>query len=227
VKKTLSRLDLLLIIVLALGSLWMAAGSVTKPVHPAEDAAMLMRYSQHLAQGHGIVWNISQPPVDGATDFLFMALLAGLYALGTPLESTVLWVCGLSHAVTVLLVYFGIRRYFKGGTLVALLSATFLLFGPGLRYTEASFGTPFFALFCALSWITAQGVVENPRSMLNAFLFALTCLLMGLTRPEGVLIAGFMLLAVIYRLGWKSAGRMILVFAIIFLLVGGRYFLWR
>ena len=226
-KKTLSRLDVLLLIVLALGGLWMAAGSVTKPVHPAEDAAMLMRYSQHFAQGHGIVWNIGQPPVDGATDFLFMAFLAGLYALGAPLEATVLWMCGLAHLVTVLLVYYGVRRYFKGGTLAALVSAVFLLFGPGLRYTEASFGTPFFTLFCALSWLAAQEAVEQPRSTLRSMLFALSCLLMGLTRPEGVLIAGFLLLAVVYRLGWKKSIRIITAFAGLFLLVGGRYFLRR
>ncbi len=58
---------------------------------------MLMRYSQHLSQGNGIVWNVGQPPVDGATDFLFMALLAGLYALGGQVESTVLWVGGIAH----------------------------------------------------------------------------------------------------------------------------------
>jgi len=227
VKKTLSHLDVLLLLVLALSGLWMAAESVNKPVHPAEDAAMLMRYSQHLAQGHGIVWNIGQPPVDGATDFLFMAFLAALYALGTPLEATVLWVCGLSHVVTVLLVYLGIRRYFKGGTLVALVSAVFLLFGPGLRYAEASFGTPFFAMFVTLSWLTAQDAVDNPRSTQKALLFALVCLLMGLTRPEGVLIAGFMLLAVVYRLGWKNSSRIILVFVGVFALLGGAYFLWR
>jgi hypothetical protein len=227
VKKSLSRLDVLLLIVLALGGLWMAAGSVTKPVHPAEDAAMLMRYSQHLAQGHGIVWNIGQPPVDGATDFLFMAFLAGLYALGAPLEATVLWVCGLAHLVTVLLVYYGVRRYFKGGTLSALVPAVFLLFGTGLRYTEASFGTPFFAMFMALTWLAAQEVVENPRSTGRSLLFAVFGLLMGLTRPEGVLIAGFMLLAVIYRLGWKQSIRTISVFTAVFLLFGGAYFLWR
>src|SRR5579875_672984 len=43
---------------------------------PAEDAMMLIRYSQHLAHGHGIVWNIGEHPVEGATDFLFMATIA-------------------------------------------------------------------------------------------------------------------------------------------------------
>ncbi|MFT6399365.1 MAG: hypothetical protein ACJAYU_004130, partial [Bradymonadia bacterium] len=29
---------------------------------PSEDAAMLMRYSEHLAAGHGIVWNPGEAP---------------------------------------------------------------------------------------------------------------------------------------------------------------------
>jgi len=225
--RTFSRLDCVILVVLTLAGLWMAAVSVNKPVHPAEDAAMLMRYSQHLAGGYGIVWNIGQPPVDGATDFLFMVLLAGLYALGGGLESTVLWVGGISHVITVLLVYFGVRRYFKGGILAASVAAVFLLFGPGLRYVEASFGTTFFALLVCLSWLTAQNAVEKPDSALRAGIFALCCLLMGLTRPEGVLIAGFILLSLLFKLGWKKSTRVLVIFVSIFLVLGGAYFLWR
>ncbi|NMB53727.1 MAG: hypothetical protein GYA15_03420 [Leptolinea sp.] len=222
-----SRLDGLLIALLALAGIWLAAASAGKPVHPAEDAAMLMRYSQHLAQGHGIVWNIGQPPVDGATDFLFMLTLAGLYALGGGLESSVLWLGGISHLMTVLLVYVGIRRFFKGGILAALISAVFLLCGPGLRYVEAGFGTTFFALFCALSWLAGRYALEKPGSTGRALSFAVSCLLMGLIRPEGVLIAGFMLLGIIAKNGWKKSARLTTIFAGVFLLLGGAYFLWR
>src|SRR3954469_22776431 len=44
--------------------------------HPLEDAAMLMRYAVNLAHGHGMVWNVGEHPVDGATDFLFTVVLA-------------------------------------------------------------------------------------------------------------------------------------------------------
>jgi hypothetical protein len=36
---------------------------------PSEDAAILMRYSEHLASGAGIVWNIGEHPVDGPRIF--------------------------------------------------------------------------------------------------------------------------------------------------------------
>ncbi len=43
-----------------------------------DDAMISMRYAKNLAQGHGLVWNIGQPPVEGFTNLgwtLYMALL--------------------------------------------------------------------------------------------------------------------------------------------------------
>ncbi len=225
--RKITRLDWLIIIILALAGIMHVTGSMNKPVHPAEDAAMLMRYSINLADGHGIVWNIGQAPVDGATDFLYMILLAGLYSLGMGLETAPILVGGVSHLLTVLLVYAGIRCFFQGGRLAAVLPAVFLLFGSGLLYAEASFGTPFFALFCTLSWLTAQYTIEKPQSTIRALFFSLSCLLMGLIRPEGVLIAGFMLMAVMFKLGWKASTRVLQVFTGLFLFLGGAYFLWH
>jgi hypothetical protein len=50
---------------------------------PFEDAAMLMRYADHLAHGQGIVWNIGEPPLDGTTDFLFLVV----WNHGTPITT--------------------------------------------------------------------------------------------------------------------------------------------
>lgn len=51
-------------------------------VHPAEDAYILFRYAENLAAGHGIVFNIGGPHCEGATDFLWLLLLAGGVRLG-------------------------------------------------------------------------------------------------------------------------------------------------
>src|SRR6266446_7875595 len=66
-------------------------------IPPSEDAAMLMRYAQHIIQGHGIVWNIGEKPVDGATDFLFMMVLAALGKTGMTLEFAVRLIGIISH----------------------------------------------------------------------------------------------------------------------------------
>ena len=76
---------------------------------PAEDAAMLMRYAQHLADGHGIVWNVGGPPIDGATDFLFMSAIAGVVKAGVPLEIATRAFVFIAHIVTVGIVFLAVR----------------------------------------------------------------------------------------------------------------------
>ena len=72
---------------------------------PYEDAAILMRYIDHLANGHGIVWNIGEAPIDGGTDFLFLLLAAGIQKLGVSTESAVLFVNLIGYFGTAMLVF--------------------------------------------------------------------------------------------------------------------------
>lgn len=187
---------------------------------PFEDAAILMRYSQHLAEGHGIVWNVGQKPVDGATDFLFMVLLAAVTKMGLSLENGARLLGFSAHLVTVALVYLGIR-HFAGSRLLASVSAIFLATGSGLAYVEAAFGTPVFAMFACLTWLLAFIIIEKGETHLTALSFALSALITGLIRPEGVFLVGFMLLSILYSKGWRTAQKTLIYFVAIFLLLGG------
>src|SRR5512143_1474373 len=181
----LLALTLLVIIVLAY-----AATSIDFSVPPYEDAAMLMRYADHLAHGYGIVWNIGQHPVDGATDFLFMAASAALIHLGVPVGRAVRALGLLSQILTVLLVFWVNRRIWKTGFLIAFVTALYLAVGTGLSYVAAFFGTPFFALFAAATWACGLLIIqrENPTPWVS-WAFAFSGLVTGLIRPEGVILA--------------------------------------
>ena len=193
---------------------------------PEEDAAILMRYSRHLAAGHGIVWNVGEPPVDGATDFLFMVLLAAVHAAGLSLEAGTRVLDLLAHGLTVLVVYAGGRRLFQASPAAAFASAAFVAAGPGLAYAAACFGTPLFALTVALAWCAAaRAAADDGRG--SAAAFALLALLMGLARPEGALMALFMLIAVIVARGGGGSRQTVAVFVAIFGGLGLAYFLWR
>lgn len=195
---------------------------------PFEDAAMLMRYSQHLAQGQGIVFNVGQKPVDGATDFLFMVALAVLAKTGISIEYSAYAIGLLSHLLTTLLVYETIRRVLSASLWTAVTAAVFLALGPGLDYIDMGFGTPFFALFAALAWRFAlQLAQQEVLSRSCAFAFASSSLLLGLTRPEGVLLALFMLLGLVYFRGLLPCRFSVLAFAGIIGTLGSAYFLWR
>lgn len=205
-----------------------AATSVDFNVPPYEDAAMLMRYADHLAHGYGIVWNIGQHPVDGATDFLFMTAVAGLIRLGLAIGRSVR-ILGLgAHVLSVLLVYWVNRRIWGAGVVLAIISAMYLAVGTGLSYVAAFFGTTFFALSAAITWTLGLLLIRNSRmpTWMGA-LFSLSALLTGLIRPEGVILGLLMLVAVTALRGWRASLTTIGVFVAVFILLGGAYFLWH
>ena len=220
--------DLLVSSLLLLSTLYYAFNYIDFSIPPFEDAAMLMRYSQHLAGGGGIVWNIGEAPVDGATDFLFMVTSAALIKLGFTVGQAVRGIGFASHLLTVLIVYWANRRIHNGSIPLSFLSGLYLAVGTGLSYVSAYFGTPFFALAAASTWTFGLVLMkeENPRWWLS-FLFALSGLITGLIRPEGVILASLMLLAVIAMRGLKNSISIIIIFGVVFLTLGGAYFLWR
>lgn len=47
-----------------------------------EDAMISMRYAQHLADGHGLVWNIGEAPIEGFTNLLWVLWMSVAHKLG-------------------------------------------------------------------------------------------------------------------------------------------------
>ncbi len=194
---------------------------------PSEDAAILMRYAQHLADGHGIVWNVGEAPVDGATDFLFMVAVASLVRLGLGLVAATQALVIGAHIAAVFLVFWRTRRSGFGPG-VATLVAGYLAVGPGLSYAEAYFGTPFFAMWAAATFFLAieyQDREDGPWSV--ALLLALAALALGLTRPDGVFLAGFIVVGCALSVGRARAARLVTAFVAIYGVLGGAYFGWR
>lgn len=221
------RVGLMLPVILAIAAVIIAA-RFNPSAHPAEDAAMLMRYASHLAGGNGIVWNIGEKPVDGATDFLFMVLLAGLHRLGTPLESAVVGLGLAAHLATVALVFWTVARVERLSPWLAAFSALLLALGPGVTYTNVYFGTTTFAFSAALTFHLAARLARAstpPRRLTLAF--AAACLLMGLIRPEGVFLSGFILLGLLVRRQGHGARAILRDWGLIFIGLGLVYFIWR
>ncbi len=194
---------------------------------PLEDALMLMRYSQHLAQGFGIRWNIGDPPVEGATDFLFMVAIAALMKIahiGAILSARL--IIAASHVVSVAILYLGMRRWYAWPVWACISVALYLAVGIAIFQLSLGFGAPFYAMFALAAWMVViacltTGITVNRGLLLGAFL-----LLTALTRPEGCFLAVFVLAALCFARG-KAALRAVLPAAILFTFFGGIYFVWR
>jgi arabinofuranosyltransferase len=194
---------------------------------PAEDAAMLLRYAEHVAQGHGFVWNIGDPPLDGATDFLFVVAVAAVARLGAPVESAARLLGAAAHMVTVFLVYFVPRPLFRVSPVLCGAVALFVATGPAKLYIGSAFGTTFFGVWVALLWTAALVAMERRSQLADGALPVLACLL-GMARPEGAILGVAVMMAVAGSRGAQAA-RTVARFALWFGVLGGVYFLarWR
>lgn len=181
----------------------------------SDDAAILYLYSENLADTGVISFYAGGPPVEGATDFLWMVALAGLYRIGFDTHMAAVLLSAAAHLGTAWLV----MRLAGGRDRRVFLGAAFALFlvpafgAALLGFSVFVFG--FLVLLCAL-WF----VERRPAAL------AVTALVTCLVRPDGVVFA-VPLLAGAWFLEREQRARIarqaLLLFALPFL----AYFAWR
>lgn len=192
---------------------------------PAEDAAMLLRYSVNVANGHGVVFNPGGEHVDGATDMGLMVGIAALVALGASASGAMaaLNVAALV-AIAGALYAFAVRR---GCPLwFAVLLPASLTLGRSLRHVQDGFGAPVFGLAVLALWLLVEEARRRPdRRGVMAGVGA-AGVVAGLVRPEGFLLTGLALLSLAATLPRSTWRRFLPLVAVV--LVGGAVFeAWR
>jgi arabinofuranosyltransferase len=160
-----------------------------------EDSFISMRYSRHLAEGHGLVYNVGER-VEGYTNFLWTLLLAGVHAVGLPpLETAV----ALSIASGVAVLFVMTRALPRllgrpdalsfGVPALALLPAFWDAAGTGLE-------TSFYAFWVTLAAVEHAVAIREERAPGLVAFVALAAA--ALTRPEGVYVAGLLAVSSIF-----------------------------
>lgn len=225
-----TSLDILLLLGLLIASVASLLPSLRAGGPPAEDAAMLLRYSNHLAHGAGITWNVGEHPVEGATDFLYMATIAGVAKLS---HRDALFACRLLLALCSMLVpltiYACSRWTLRANAWLAFALGLYIACIPSGGYLTSGFGAPFMMLVVALATWAGLAIVQSPAqiSWLSAIRFSLLALAIGLTRPEGNVLAILLLCSLVFLRRPRQSTRLLLVFGTVFVGLGGAYFLWR
>jgi arabinofuranosyltransferase len=195
-----------------------------------DDSFITYRYAKHLAQGHGILWNVGEPPVEGYTSFLWVLLNSIPLRLGgSPLQASKVIATASAFAIMLLaLLYPGPIRSRMWRTVLAALVATCPLVA---FYAHSGMETVFFtAVLFAAVLVLVHELSGRPRPGA----LAVVSLLFGIsaiTRPEGVLMFGLCGLLCLslrpapgeHRLSWRE----LLLLAAPFLAVWLTYFLWR
>ncbi len=166
-----------------------------------DDAFISFRYSEHLANGFGLVWNINQPPVEGYTNFLWILIISFLLLFKlNPVISTK--VIGLFSALgIVLLFWFITNEFFKDRTksiIAFTVSTIFLLINPYTAiHTVSGLETMLYSFLLLGVMYCGWKIIISPISKF-IWLFAITALLLSLTRPEGILISLALIISISY-----------------------------
>jgi len=177
----------LLVSVLLAAAVWCWWFSWRGPL-PWEDATMLFRYVDNVAAGHGVVWNVGEAPVDGATDLGFMFLLAAVRTFGVGAQTAALIVNSLAFLAVAggMFVFARLRQI---PPVPAMLAPALFLLSPAAVLIHAGFGAVFFGASIALVAIAMFRLTDEPTAR-NAILLACAGVAAGLIRPEGFLVAG-------------------------------------
>lgn len=197
---------------------------------PAEDSFITFRFARHLANGHGIVWNVGEPPVEGYTNFLWLlaAALIIQLSLDVALATQILGVAASLVALGVTALF--ARQVFELPRRFVLLAVGLLaVSGPFATWAASSMETNLFALLvlAACFWFARWVKRQRQRDLIAAQLALLTA---TLTRPEGFLVFSVLAaLGFLLTLGARERGaagrylRTLLVYAVPFAI----YFTWR
>jgi len=172
-----------------------------------DDAFISLRYARNWASGAGLVFNPGEAdPVEGYSNFLWVALLAALARCSIALETAALVLAALSSLGTLLVLERTLRRDLGlSPATVALATLALACLPPFVVWTSGGLETATFTLL--LFWTFARLVRAGPDSARARLATGALGLALALIRVEGFLwVLGLASAALLARAVRGAAG---------------------
>lgn len=163
--------------------------------YTVDDAYITFRYARNLATGYGPVFNPGEK-VEGYTNPLWTAFMALCFKVGAPLEIAAA-VAGTASAALLLIALFRfLRRRIVSRSLALLAPLALALHGSFALWAGAGLETALFTLllFHGVALSLRERITRRTCTAMAALFVAAT-----LTRPEGALLFGVVLLSWLMR----------------------------
>ncbi len=174
-----------LVVLGALG-LFVASAIVMMPYIP-DDAYISFRYAEHLADGHGLTFNVGEPPVEAYSNLLWILILGVLYKIGFGLPTVAPLVCVILGALNVVLLYVLYEHRRLPALQMLLPMLLFASSGPFLMYAVSGMETAIFAILLLASLYFVDQIIETSR--MSSYVGVSVCsVLLMMTRPEGIVL---------------------------------------
>ncbi|MBS4034274.1 MAG: hypothetical protein KGZ85_07420 [Ignavibacterium sp.] len=193
----------------------------------ADDTYIHLRFAHNLASGHGIVWNIGDPPVEGSTSLVWMLMLAGIESLGFQPVWWLIYICAVCAALAIIQSYLLLQTLSPDTLLENLTAVSLLALSPRLMlWALTGLEVAFYAFViaaCAFLYILYRK--GRVRSWLAGIAFAVASFI----RPEsmGLFAITLMFDGLIEYFKGNRNYRSVIWMLVSFLLVFLPIFLWK
>lgn len=154
----------------------------------AEDTHITFRFARHFAEGHGFVWNLGEPPIEGFTTFLWVLVAAAALATGIDVFWLTQALGTLAALGTLVLTFVVARRFMGASDWIALVPCLFLaVSGPLATWAGSGMEMTTFGFFVLLGVYAYLAHLRQPS---QRWLLAsgASLLVATLLRPEGGLV---------------------------------------
>ena len=181
---------------------------------PAEDAAILYNYSENLSEYGVISYSPMGSREEGATDFLYMVILALFHSVGFDTFKSALFLNGVGLSLSCFIVSYGIRKYrslFLALTIVGFATSA------GTLSSLVGFSTCFFGASMLLTAFLLHKGYER------GFLIAAT--VCALIRPEVFFVSA--VLVGIWILSIEKKRRGVIQTLVFYIVPCASYWVWR
>lgn len=193
-----------------------------------DDAFIFFRYAENIVNGHGIVWNIGEKPVEGYTSFLYLVvfIIAKLLSI-EPVFFSIAF--GVICSTLTLYFAFLIYKLLNPDLITENLFTVFIIaVSPIFLYwSVAGMDTSFYSMFLLFTvYFFLKLPDTNKPILIKGALFGLLCMI----RFEAVL---FFLFSLLYLAKGKNSffkikiNKTTMLFALGFTAIFGTYFIWR
>lgn len=192
--------------------------------HLHEDAYILYIFSESFANGNGIAYYPGGPHAEGATDFLWMMLLGAANYFGADVAVSAAVFNGLGLGAICFFVVNLLEKKLDGKKLLlySFLFSIIILFSPIAIASFAGFSTSFYCAFIAFLFIA---LYERRYSYI--LYIPLVSIIIGLIRPDGVIIGVIASLIGLFFAHTYGFLRRYVLISIFSCFIGILYFFWR
>lgn len=160
-----------------------------------DDAYISARYAEHLADGYGLTFSAGETPIEGYTNLGWTVLLGIGRLFGLPI---VLLMTGLGWLFAVLSMGLSLditRRLARTDDLVVGLPAVALALSPHLAVSATNGLESSMMVAAVLAAVWGDLALQGSRRAWAGVL----CVLAAVTRPEGVVVLGLLVLQDLWR----------------------------